>query len=493
MTRTLRIALIAAAALLLASGAALAFLLQDANRYKPHLETLIAERTGAAVEIAGDLHWRLWPPLSLRAEKLRADREDHAWTAESVTVNFDLFEILRAPARWEIQSAHIAGLVLDQGGSVLEVKRARLDGLAADRPAALRADLALPRDDGPPMPVQVTGQIRLDPETNGVEFLDTQIDSALATGVCNAHASNGPQASLNWRGNCLLDWLAVAERRFEQVDFRFAGAGSEGDLAVAMPEFFGGSAHVDIRFEAAEDPVRWTVVPTLTAVDSAALLTWLDQGLEWAAPLAYGGTLTLEGNSREELVGSLSGETRFDGGQGRINIAGIRQQLMSLAALFNEGDRIERWPEVWEYQRLVGDWHIDRQRHRLDLALDNLIVTGAGDYHPPTDEIDMRFELVFQNDPQWPVFQVHPMLLDLPIPLRCRGALRDPECRIDGGAARRIVARALASEDDSLRVRMEQKIDTDVPAEYREAARTLLDLFGGSRQGRTDRDRNRSD
>jgi hypothetical protein len=480
MTRSLRIALLGSAALLLVAGGALALLLQDANRLKPRLEALLGDHTGASVEISGGLRW-VWPPLSLRAEALRATREDGTWTADVLTMHFGLAEILRAPGRWEVRSAQVDSLTLDLRGSVIEVPRARLEGLAVDRPAALRADLALPRAGEPPLPVQVNGLLHLDPDTDGMALLDTRIDSAVATGTCNVHGSRGPLPSFDWRGDCRLDALVVEERRFETVHVRFAGAGSDGDVAVQIPQFFGGTANIDIRVEAADDPVRWTVVPNLRQVDSSALLAWLDHGLQWAAPLAYGGTLHLEGSSRAELLGSLSGETRFDGGQGHINIARIRQPLMSLARLLNESDRIERWPEVWAYQRLVGDWHIDRQQHRLDVAFDNLIVTGTGTYHPNTDEIDMRFELVFQNDPRWPVFQVHPMLFDLPIPLRCRGALSDPECRVDGGAARRIVAQALASEDSTLRARMEQKIDADVPAEYREAARTLLDLFGGSR------------
>ncbi|MCH8141233.1 MAG: AsmA family protein, partial [Proteobacteria bacterium] len=50
-------------ALLAITGGAIFYFTQDANRFKPELEALIAEQTGVPVQIEGDLAWRLWPPL----------------------------------------------------------------------------------------------------------------------------------------------------------------------------------------------------------------------------------------------------------------------------------------------------------------------------------------------------------------------------------------------------------------------------------------------
>jgi hypothetical protein len=552
MTRPLRIGLIAFVAVLVLSGATLLFLLQDANRFKPRLEALIETQTGVPVRIDGDLQWRLWPPLSLRAEALHAEHEGQTWDIGRLTLNLDLLDLVSAPDRWEVQSVTVNDAMMRQRGNLLEIARASIVDLAPNRPAALHAVLTYTADGQTSVPVRLDGHVRVDPATSDLTLSDTRIDTDMVLGTCNAQAAPAaepsaalgkepsaalgeepsaalgeepsaalgeepsaalgeePSATLgkepsasersvipvaalrafDWSGDCRLDWLLLDERRFEQVDVRFTNTAGQSVVELEAPQFFGGRALAEVAIDAAVEPVRWTITPTLTNVDSVELLAWLDQRLQWAAPLAYGGTLTLEGNTPAALVASLSGETRFDGGQGHINIAKIRTQLLTLAAMFNEGERVERWPEVWQYQRLVGDWRIDRQQHHIDLALDNLIVNGAGDYDPNTQEIDMLLELVFQNDPQWPVFQVHPMLYDLPIPIRCRGALADPTCRLDSGAAQRIVAQALAGgEDNALRASLEEKIDTQVPAQYRDAARSLLDLLGGSRQDRSDRDR----
>lgn len=509
MTRRLRLALLTLAVLLVVSGATLALLLQDANRFKPRLETLVEAQTGVPVEIAGDLSWRLWPPLTLNARDLIADHEGRSWQAGELTLHLDLFKVMGAADDWQVESITLTDLVMRQPGSLVEVARARIDDLAANRPAAITADLNYTAGDQPAVPVRLDGRLQVDPQTGDLALIDTRIETDMAQGTCNATASPAshplltpPEArvaneivpvavfrSYDWRGDCLLDWLIVDERRFEQVSARLRNTAGNSVFELTVPQFFGGRALAEIAIDAARTPVRWAVTPTLTDVDSVELLAWLDQRLQWAAPLAYGGTLTFEGNTTDALLASMSGETRFDGGQGHINIAKIRTQLLTLAAMFNESERIESWPEVWHYQRFLGRWRIDRQQHQLDFALDNLSVTGKGDYHPASDEMDMLLELVFANDPQWPVFPIHPMLYDLPIPIRCQGALADPTCRLDSAAAQRVVARALAGgEDNELRARVEEKIDTEVPAQYRDAARSLLDMLGGSRRARAEDD-----
>ncbi|MDH3643877.1 MAG: AsmA family protein, partial [Gammaproteobacteria bacterium] len=51
--------------LVLLGGGFVFYWIQDANRFKPELETLIEEQAGVPVKINGDLAWQLVPPLSL--------------------------------------------------------------------------------------------------------------------------------------------------------------------------------------------------------------------------------------------------------------------------------------------------------------------------------------------------------------------------------------------------------------------------------------------
>jgi hypothetical protein len=176
----------------------------------------------------------------------------------------------------------------------------------------------------------------------------------------------------------------------------------------------------------------------------------------------------------------VKGRTQFDGGKGRIDIAQIKAPLQNLAILLNEGERIAKWPDLWPYERLIGDWSVNGKQHVLDFALDNLTARLNGEYDPLSDALDMKAQVQFVTLPDIKGFDVNPLLVDLPIPVNCRGTLESPECSLDAQAAQQVVAKVLASEQG--RAEIDRQIDEKVPEEYRETARGLLDMLGGSRK-----------
>lgn len=499
MMRFLRFTVLALALVLLTSGAALAYLLQDANRLKPQIQTLIETQTGVPVRIDGDLDWRLWPPVSLSATEVSADYQGKAWEAGSLSLDLDALRMLRDPGQWRVQGLRVADVTMQEQGSVLAIRHAHLADLAPRSRAPVAATLSYTPAGGEAFPVNLAGNLQVDPETLNLALSDTRIETPEAEGICNLDATPvadpapAPPAGeddliplamlLGYRfdGECRLDWVQMAEQRFENVSVTVDNDAGAGKVTLLAPQFFGGRGQMDVAIDARANPMRWVVTPDLDKVDSRALLTWLDQNLQWAAPLAYGGTLTFEGNSADAMLASLSGRTHFDGGQGRMDITEVKSQLLTLAGRFNESERIAGWPDVWEYQRFVGDWQIERQHHRLNFALDNLTGIAEGDYDPLKDHMDMNVELTFGDDPALPVFDLNPLLYDLPIPIQCRGSLAEPTCQLDPQAAQRIVAQALASDsDDGLKAKLERKIDEDVPEQYRDAARSLLEALSGS-------------
>lgn len=502
MMRLLRYTLLVLVVLAAAGAAAGVYLLQDPNRFKPELEALIHRQSGIPLTIGGELSWRLWPPISLSAEALAASHQGQNWDIGRLTLELDAFKVLRDPGQWNIQSLQVNDVILRQNGGVMTMSQANLRDLTPARPAPFSARLDYaPAAGEPRVPLALDGNVRVDPETLTLELRQTRFDTSDAAGVCDLSArpqtNSGrlpgvPAANADalipvevllaytWDGTCQVDWVRVDGQRFDNVTVNLENSTGEGRIHVAAADFFGGEAIVDVGIDARRTPLHWTITPTLTDVNSRALLTWLDQDLQWAAPLAYGGTITMQGNTSAELLASMSAETRFDGGQGSIDISEIREQLIPLAEQFNEGARIRAWPQVWDYQRFVGVWRIQGQQHTIDAALDNLSVKAVGDYQPVTDQLNMLAELVFSNDPALPVFDINPMLYDVPVPVHCSGAIAEPTCRLDQNAAQRIVAAALTGENPELRGRLEQKIDEQVPEEYRDAARALLEMFGNS-------------
>lgn len=504
MVKFFRNLLIAVALVAIALGATAAWLLENPNRFKPRIEALVEEQSGVPLTIGGNLDWQLWPPISITADDLSTEYEGQAWQIGRLTLDLDAVAAIRDPEQWRVQSATVENATLRQEGSVMNVSHARLDDLVPGRPAPMTADLTYTAEGGEPIPVSVRGNVSVDPATAGLSLHETRLTTPHAEGTCTAEArpvenpASAPPPTeadvipveivraFSWTGECMLDWVQIEDRRFENVAVDLSNDAGNSAVVATAPRFFGGRAVADLTIDARSTPVLWTLTPSLTDVNSGELMDWLGQRLDWAASLAYGGTLTFEGNTTEALLASMSGETSFDGGSGRIDIATIRSQLLRLADMINEGERIRGWPEMWDYERFVGNWRIDRQHHQLDAALDNLSLTAEGDYDPAANDMDMLLTLVFGDDPSLPVFDLDPLLYDLPIPVRCRGPLEEPQCRVDPQVASRIVAEALGGEDTELRSKLEQKIDEEVPEEYRDAARSLLDALGGSRKGRAE-------
>ena len=130
---------------------------------------------------------------------------------------------------------------------------------------------------------------------------------------------------------------------------------------------------------------------------------------------------------------------------------------------------------------LIGDWAINGTNHQLDLAFDNLTAAVNGDYDPLSDALDMDVEFLFEDNPDMHSFDVNPVLVGLPIPMKCTGTLEAPQCGVTQEATQNFIAAVLTSEQGSkAREKIDQVIEEEVPEEYRETARGLLDMLGES-------------
>jgi len=482
--------------LIMAVSAGAWYVLDNPNQLKPQLTALIEERTGVPVRIDGDLSWQLLPPLTLSAAGVRAEQDGASYELGRLELDVDLGSVLTSQDlnAWQIRSLKLTDFELNRDGERTQIPHLTLNDFAFDQRSPFATELTYQGPDGNAIPLAADGTLIYRPGSQTVELIDTRFKSDLTSGLCNLTGSMGDAGGYvdaegtlipvsiwrgyNWAGACLLDAIELDGERFEDLNLELSNTAGNSSTVLTLPRFFGGNATAKVDINAEHDPVVWRIEPDLNNVDSQALMSWLDQRLTWAAPLAYGGSITLTGNTAEELARSVSGKTRFDGGQGNIDISRIKTPLVNLAALLKEDQRIRNWPELWRYERFAGEWTISGTQHAMDLALDNLAAAIAGSYDPIADVMDMQIDIVFEDTPDQHSFDVSPLLLNLPIPLRCRGTLAAPQCAIDQQAAQRVVAAALANDQGgALRSRIEQKIDEDVPEQYRDAAKGLLDLF----------------
>ncbi len=512
--------------------------LQDANNLKPELERLINENSDYVVSINGDMDWQLFPPLHLRMNNVAASGDDLQVNVAELALRLDLSAIWQDINSWQISELHLTDTTIIQPDSRIDMANLDLMGFSLGTPAPFQLTAALTstvpdasasdkpapdlEQDGtapaPPFNISLDGTVAysVDPAdgSDQLKFTDTRFTTDDGRGVCQVDAqSNLPAApatasalaaapegepaadpvaddetlipvdtllAYNFTANCNIEAYTLQGETF--TNSRLEAHNADGRLHVMLdtPDFFGGELAADTSIDLQAEPLQWQVSPEVAGVDSERLLAWAEQDLQWVALVAFNSNITLAGNTPAELALSVRAESRFDGGKGSINISKIKQQLAQLALLAGQTDEVAQWPDVWNYEDFTGTWNITGPQHALDFNLDNMQVKADGEYNYLDDTIDMLGHVTVHAAEDSP-FNINPMLAGTAIPVRCRGAAADPECKLDENASRNLIARALQRGDDSgLRAKLEQKIDEKVPEEYRETARDLLELLGRS-------------
>ncbi len=495
-------------ALVIAVALGAFFWIQDANRLKPEITALLNNNTDYQVELNGDLAWQLFPPLKLNIADLTAVREtpEHRdyqkIEASSIALDLDVSAIWQDVNQWKITDFKVSDTTIHTKTSTTKITQFDLADFRPGEPATFELTATSLTDPEAPLDAHAAGSLTYWPATattpQRINFDQTRIDADLVTGVCDGEATENPNAptvlpepskadllpidtllEYNVAARCQLDSLTLGTETFHSSDVDIANTNGSMNVALQVRDFLGGTLNTQINADANAQPVSWQITPNIENVDSQRLLDWTQQRLQWVALIALNGTLTMQGNTTDELAASVKAVTDFDGGQGQLNIAKIKEQLLRIATLTNKKEDVERWPDVWDYQTFVGNWQINGQQHALDFELDNMAVVAEGTYDHVGDQLDLLGHVTISEALENTPFKINPLLEGTPIPVRCRGALEDPTCRVDEKASQNIVAKALQRGSDSgLRRKLEDKIDEKVPEEYREAARNLLDLLG---------------
>jgi len=490
-----------------------AIYLQDANRLKPELESLLADNSDYTVEIKGDVSWVLLPPLTLDIAQVSLKSDDGSQNIDAASLNLklDLSAMWEDINQWQVSELHLVDTVLIEDGARTEIKQLDILNFRLKSPTPVHLDLVhTSAEDSAPLAMTLDGLMTYFPATDAtnergatgqkIVLTDTAITSALVEGICQIEASEvltqpislptptkedllPLETLLNYDlvAQCDLTKLESGSETFTDTHVEITNVAGMLDLMIDVQDFMGGTLLADVGVDMQQDPIQWTVLPEVSGVDSQRMLDWNDRRLQWIAALGFDSNIKMQGNTIDALANSVNASSEFDGGQGQINIAKIKEQLMKLAAFASRSEEIANWPDMWDYQEFTGRWNINGAAQDLKFAIDNMSIDANGDYDYLTDTIDMMANITIYEPPEGSPYKINPLLQGTPIPVRCTGAAEDPQCRLDQKAAQQIVARALTSDDDSgLRKKLEQKIDEEIPEEYRETARGLLDLLGRS-------------
>lgn len=286
----------------------------------------------------------------------------------------------------------------------------------------------------------------------------------------------------DWNGKMAIGQLVYEGATFDRASIVSTNSSGAIDANVDLPSFFGGTAATALKIDARGDTPQWNVVPKLNHVDSQALLSWLQTKYDWIAFFMAGSNLTLHGNTRRDLIASMSGHTTFDGGQGMINITEIKNAALAVAKLAGGSDKVNAWPDRLKYQRFIGNWDASGAEHAIDVALDNLTFKAKGKIDTLADDMDLRATVTVNEDAKYQSFKVNSALMGLALPIRCKGSLAAPKCGADEEGTRQLVADALSGKNPEAKKRLDKAIDEKVPEQYRDAARSLLEMLNKGKQ-----------
>ena len=511
--RTLIMILAGLVGLLIIAGVALLWLLKDPNQHKDKIEALIEENAGIKINIEGDLSWRLWPPIVLQAADLNFEDEETKYDLARLSVHANAKALLQSEPDLQIQSLELNGLTMSDKrfDSVTEVVSLTLTDFSLNKASPLHLEAITGANTAEPTPFEMDALITYRQDDDAVDVNDIQFETAGIVGTCDAvvtQLSREPTSnhsetsedllpldtfrSKDWDATCNIPSMDAGGLVLANVGVTAKNTGGRSNINVNVPEFFDGTAKVDVDINASRHSPRWKVNPDVSGADTQAVMAWMEQNLKWAAPLLFNGEFTMIGNTTDDLISSVSGNAKFDGGTGKIDISAIKESASTLASLASVAGanvlpelqeaiaRVAAWPEELDYSELAGDWKINGSQQDFDFALDNLAITATGTADALTDKLDMRAELTFLDSAALNSFDIPSALRDIPIPVRCVGTMSEPDCGLDRSATQTIIAGVLRGEASS---KIQDAIADKVPDEYKEAAGGLLKgLFGGKKK-----------
>ena len=495
------------------AGVALLWFLKDPNEYKDQIETLIQENAGIDIEIKGDLSWRLWPPIVLQAADLTFEDEETRYDLERLSVNANAMALLSSTPDLQIESLQLSNLTMSDKRfeSVTKVVDLTLTEFALNKPSPMHVEAISGFGSDAPTPFEMDALITYRKDDDAVDVADAKFETAGITGVCDATVtslSRSPTSNhaetkddllpldtfraQDWDATCTIPTMDAGGLQLANVGIKAVNKGGLSNINVNVPEFFDGTATVDVDINASRHSPRWKVKPDVSGADTQAVMAWLEQNLKWAAPLLFNGEFTMIGNTPNDLIGSVSGRAKFDGGTGKIDISAIKSSAETLANLAATAGanvlpelqeaigKVAAWPAELDYSKLAGNWKINGSQQTFDFALDNLAIEASGIADALTDKLDMSAELTFLSDPDLHSFDMPAALQGVPIPVRCVGTMAEPDCGLDRNATQKIVAGVLRGSAGS---KIQDAIADKVPEKYQDAANDLLKgLFGSGKK-----------
>ncbi|MEX0619802.1 MAG: AsmA family protein [Pseudohongiellaceae bacterium] len=321
---------------------------------------------------------------------------------------------------------------LDFSGDRQQLTVNHLTATLDDREFDLEAEVRFPRDR---LPMNIN--YRLD--TNALLFADTPAASEPAEII----ASPGDEqdvpvlvapdeaefriptdllSSMNVQGSVGLESLTAGALQFGPMDLFTNLENGVLDIEARPVAFYDGQLEGSVRLNGRQPELLVESRFSLSDVNVGHLLPELTGFDPVEGLLDAEMSHTAAGNTRSELLDSLAGSTTFTVEDNSVNFSLIKQVFTTIAALSPTGEAIQQWPDVVEFERLVGFVLLENglaSDQIVNVSMDNFDMTGQGGINREEQSFGYDFLFTVMGEPLPQTIPVSERYHGMSWPVRC--------------------------------------------------------------------------
>ncbi len=478
---------------------------KDGERYKADLEDYLSETSDYQIKVNGDIQWHIWPTLGLSAQNISAIDSTNNIQVGGLTLRAQFGNIFSAIDSWQIHQFVLEDVRIDSESSQMVLNRLEINDFSPSAASPFSMDLTYtsPEPDPSTDTMSLQGQVtftQLDATNSAhsvlIEFEKTQLTSSYASGLCSGEIKNNLAQSnavgadtdlisiadvlaFDAEFSCALSEVQAGDYILKNGQLDLRQVAGKSTMSLSFADFFGGKFQTNTSIDVNASPIPWEVSFSSSEIDSRKLFALTESKLNWQAPLSVEGNFKMFGNTEQALAASVVGEANLDGGQGSIDVRQIKKALILINQVAAADKPVEELPDQLQYNNLQATWTIIGPANTFVLDLDNLRASAAGPVQFLEDNLSLIGEAVVQTPQPGQQIKLAPVLLNAPIPFNCEGKLAEPSCKPDTNAVGKLLVQVVKNtQQDKVKEKLDKVIEEQVPEQFREAAKQLLNLFG---------------
>ena len=427
--------------------------------------------------VAGEITVSGYPAEPIYMGSLAADAFDVITLMESLDLKepgppagfgLDADRMLSFSARFDgsAQRATLSDFDLNFAGSLIE----------ADAEVRLATDLA---------PLNISYNVNAE-ALDLSPFFTEQLTAAGETPTSLTEAARyQPQAelpvelisSISLLGGISVESVTINDMRLQDVKV-FTNI-EDGVLDIEVPpiSLFEGSTQGTIRLSTRSGAPELEVTQIINKASLSKLSPLISRFNGVGGFLQAESSYTATGDTVEEMLDSLSGNSAFRITDSSVDIGVIKQVFTAIAALSPNGEAIQQWPDVIRFSDMSGYLILEdglTSQQEVRLRMDNFDISGSGRIDPDAQTFDYDLLFTMLGAPYTQTIPIDELYHNVPWPVDCSAAFADDVsryCRADFTRVRDIFSQIGAN---ALHNELQDIITDQVPEQFRDSARGLL-------------------